>query len=77
MEGRFGWAEPYMMIERRADSFFFLAGWETYIPYIVQGAEVTPQLRAFLDSFRERIMNGFVGQGKLYPNRRLAGRIRY
>ena len=39
------------------------SGWETYIPYIVQGAEVGPELRAFLDSFRERILNGFVGQG--------------
>ena len=40
------------------------SGWQTYIPYIVQGAEVTPQLKAFLDSFRERILNGFVGQGE-------------
>jgi isoprene-epoxide---glutathione S-transferase len=38
-------------------------GWETYIPYIVQGAEVTPELRAALDAFRVRIMAGFNGQG--------------
>jgi isoprene-epoxide---glutathione S-transferase len=39
------------------------AGWETYIPYIVQGAEVTPEVRAGLDGFRARIMAEFNGQG--------------
>lgn len=39
------------------------SGWETYIPYIVQGAEVTPELRAALDAFRERIVTEFNGQG--------------
>jgi glutathione S-transferase len=39
------------------------AGWETYIPYIVQGAEVTPEMRAGLDAFRDRIMAEFNGQG--------------
>jgi glutathione S-transferase len=39
------------------------AGWETYIPYIVQGAEVTPELRVVLDAFRARIMAEFDGQG--------------
>lgn len=38
-------------------------GWETYIPYIVQGAEVTPELRKALDAFRVRILAGFDGQG--------------
>ena len=38
-------------------------GWEVYIPYIVQGAEVGPELRAFLDAFRVRILDGFKGQG--------------
>ncbi|MBS0252891.1 MAG: glutathione S-transferase family protein [Proteobacteria bacterium] len=38
-------------------------GWETYIPFIVQGAEVTPQMRAGLDAFRARILAGFDGQG--------------
>ncbi|MFT3731173.1 MAG: glutathione S-transferase C-terminal domain-containing protein [Hyphomicrobium sp.] len=38
-------------------------GWETYIPYIVQGADVTPELRAVLDAFRVRILSGFSGQG--------------
>lgn len=38
-------------------------GFETYIPYIVQGAEVGPELRAFLDQFRERVLAGFNGQG--------------
>ena len=38
-------------------------GWEVYIPYIVQGAEVGPELRAYLDKFRERIMAGYNGQG--------------
>ena len=38
-------------------------GWEVYIPYIVQGAEVGPELRAYLDKFRERILAGFTGQG--------------
>lgn len=39
------------------------SGWETYIPYIVQGAEVTPEIRAGLDGFRARIMAEFDGQG--------------
>ena len=39
------------------------AGWEVYIPYIVQGAEVGPELRAVLDAFRVRILAGFDGQG--------------
>lgn len=39
------------------------AGWEVYIPYIVQGAEVGPELRKALDAFRERILSGFNGQG--------------
>ncbi len=39
------------------------AGWETYIPYIVQGADVSPELRAALDAFRVRILSGFCGQG--------------
>src|SRR5260221_14368872 len=39
------------------------SGWETYIPYIVQGAEVTPELRAALDAFRARILAEFDGQG--------------
>jgi len=39
------------------------SGWETYIPYIVQGAEVTPELRAGLDAFRQRIVDEFNGQG--------------
>ena len=39
------------------------AGWETYIPYIVQGAEVTPEMRVGLDAFRGRIMAEFDGQG--------------
>ena len=38
-------------------------GFETYIPHIVQGAEVGPELRAFLDQFRERVLAGFNGQG--------------
>ncbi|MFC0454649.1 glutathione S-transferase C-terminal domain-containing protein [Rhodococcus jostii] len=39
------------------------SGWETYIPCIVGGAEVTPELRAFLDAFRARVVKGFNGQG--------------
>ncbi|MDF3320049.1 glutathione S-transferase family protein [Rhodococcus sp. C3V] len=39
------------------------SGWETYIPYIVQGAEVTPEMREGLDSFRGRILAEFDGQG--------------
>ena len=39
------------------------SGFETYIPYIVQGAEVTPELRGFLDQFRARIVANFDGQG--------------
>lgn len=38
-------------------------GWEVYIPYIVQGAEVGPELRAYLDQFRVRILAGFNGHG--------------
>ncbi|KAH9823627.1 Glutathione S-transferase [Teratosphaeria destructans] len=38
-------------------------GWETYIPYIVSGAQVTPEMRKALDAFRDRIMQGFVGHG--------------
>lgn len=38
-------------------------GWEVYIPYIVQGAEVGPELRAYLDQFRVRILDGFNGHG--------------
>lgn len=38
-------------------------GWEVYIPHIVQGAEVGPELRAYLDAFRKRILAGFDGQG--------------
>ncbi|GAF48631.1 MULTISPECIES: iIsoprene-epoxide--glutathione S-transferase [Rhodococcus] len=38
-------------------------GWETYIPYIVQGAEVTPEMREGLDAFRGRILEEFNGQG--------------
>lgn len=39
------------------------AGFETYIPYIVSGAEVGPELRNALDAFRTRILAGFDGQG--------------
>ncbi|MFD9665393.1 glutathione S-transferase C-terminal domain-containing protein [Rhodococcus sp. NPDC059968] len=39
------------------------SGWETYIPCIVGGGEVTPELRAFLDAFRVRVVEGFNGQG--------------
>ena len=39
------------------------SGWETYIPYIVQGAEVTPEMRQGLDGFRGRILTEFDGQG--------------
>ena len=38
-------------------------GFEIYIPYIVGGAEVTPELRQVLDGFRGRILDGFKGQG--------------
>ena len=38
-------------------------GWEKYIPHIVQGAEVGPELRAVLDAFRARILAEFDGQG--------------
>lgn len=38
-------------------------GFETYIPHIVQGAEVTKELRGFLDAFRSRVLDGFNGQG--------------
>ncbi len=36
---------------------------EIYIPYIVQGADVGPELRAALMAFRDRIMDEFNGQG--------------
>lgn len=36
---------------------------EIYIPYIVQGAEVTPELREALYAFRARIVAEFDGQG--------------
>ena len=36
---------------------------EIYIPYIVQGAEVTPELREGLFAFRDRIVAEFDGQG--------------
>lgn len=39
------------------------SGWETYIPYIVGGAPVSPELRAGLDAFRQRILAEFNGQG--------------
>lgn len=39
------------------------AGWEVYVPYIVQGAEVTPEMRQGLDDFRARILAEFNGQG--------------
>src|SRR5437899_461501 len=39
------------------------SGWKTYIPYIVQGAEVTPEMRAGLDAFSARILVEFDGQG--------------
>lgn len=38
-------------------------GWETYIPIIVQGADVTPEMRVGLDAFRQRILDEFNGQG--------------
>lgn len=38
-------------------------GFEVYIPYLVQGAEVGPELRGFLDAFRKRILDGFAGHG--------------
>lgn len=38
-------------------------GFEIYIPAIVQGAEVGPELRQVLDDFRKRILAGFEGQG--------------
>ena len=66
-----------MLHEKMAGAADFSVGWDTYIPYIVQGAEVTPQLKAFLDSFRERILNGFVGQGKRTPKDILSSQIRY
>lgn len=37
--------------------------YEIYIPYIVQGAEVTPELRDALMAFRDRIVAEFDGQG--------------
>jgi isoprene-epoxide---glutathione S-transferase len=36
---------------------------EIYIPYIVQGADVGPELRAALMAFRDRIVAEFDGQG--------------
>ena len=39
------------------------AGWECYIPYIVNHAEVGPELRAGLDAFRGRVLAEFDGQG--------------
>ena len=48
-------------------------GWETYIPYIVQGADVSPELRAALDAFRQRILDEFNGQGM---GRRTSGSCR-
>ena len=36
---------------------------EIYIPYIVQGADVGPELRAALMAFRDRILDEFNGQG--------------
>lgn len=38
-------------------------GWETYIPYIVGGAEVGPELRQALDAFRAHILDEFTLQG--------------
>lgn len=38
-------------------------GWEVYIPYIVGGAEVGPELREVLDGFRGLIVSEFDGQG--------------
>ena len=39
------------------------AGWETYIPAIVGGAEVGPELREALDAFRVHIVEEFNLQG--------------
>jgi isoprene-epoxide---glutathione S-transferase len=39
------------------------AGFETYIPYVVNHAPVSPELRAMLDAFRVRILASFDGQG--------------
>ena len=38
-------------------------GFETYIPYIVAGAEVSPELRQALEAFGTRVLAGFDGQG--------------
>lgn len=38
-------------------------GWETYIPFIVGGAEVGPELREALDAFRAHILDEFNLQG--------------
>lgn len=38
-------------------------GFEIYIPFIVQGAETTPPLQEILFKFRDRILEGFNGQG--------------
>jgi glutathione S-transferase len=37
--------------------------WEIYIPYIVGGAQVSPELRKVLDGFRDLIRSEFLGQG--------------
>ena len=39
------------------------AGWETYIPFIVGGAEVGTELRGALDAFRTHIVEEFTLQG--------------
>ena len=41
----------------------YMSDFEIYIPYIVQGAEVSPELRVALDAFRDRIVAEFDGQG--------------
>jgi isoprene-epoxide---glutathione S-transferase len=38
-------------------------GWETYIPYIVGGAAVSPEIREALDDFRQLILSEHLGQG--------------
>jgi glutathione S-transferase len=39
------------------------SGWNTYIPYIVGDIKIGPELQAFLDAFRQRILSEFDGQG--------------
>lgn len=39
------------------------SGWETYIPYIVGGATVIPEIREALDDFRLLILTEHLGQG--------------